>query len=126
MRWILILASIFGASTIIIGAARQHITSVSDASDAYQILQTGLKYHQLHSVVLLALGLYGLNQSFNKPLAISAVLFSAGIIIFSGGLYGMIIFNLPVLGYLTPIGGVIFILAWGSLTFIKSKKPNEE
>lgn len=114
MRWILILAALLGASSLIIGAAARHLGAEIDT----EILQTALRYHQLHSAALLALGLYALDKNPSKRLIIPAVLFMLGIFIFSGSLYAMIIFNVPMLGYLTPFGGIGFILGWLSLVFI--------
>lgn len=122
MRWILIAAAIFGASSIVIGASLKHLVMSVDGD----ILQTALRYHQLHSVVLLALGFYGLNQKTNKPLLMSALLFSVAIVVFSGGLYSMVILNIPALAMLTPIGGVIFIFAWLSLAFIRKHNVSPE
>lgn len=122
MRWILVTAAILGALSIMIGAAREHITGISEATDAYEILQTGLRYHQLHSAVLLALGLYGLSQGSGKKLTVSAGFFIAGILLFSGGLYAAILLNIPAITLLTPIGGLCFIAGWLSLAFIWTKE----
>jgi len=118
MRWILITAALFGASSIIIGAALKHTAVELDS----EILQTALRYHQIHSVVLLALGLYGLGQEFNKKLMMSALLFTSGIVFFSGSLYGMFLLDMPALSILTPVGGIFFIMAWFSLICIKPPK----
>lgn len=112
MRWILVSAAILGASSIVAGAALRHI-----GGDA-EILQTALRYHQLHSIALLALGLYAINKEFSKRIAISAGLFILGIIVFSGSLYLSAMLPWPFLTMLTPVGGMSFILAWLSLAFI--------
>ncbi len=112
MRWILVSAGILGASSIIAGAALRHIGGDTE------ILQTALRYHQLHSIVLLALGLYALNKKISKRIAASAVLFIVGIIVFSGSLYLSAILPWPFLAMLTPIGGMSFILAWLSLALV--------
>ncbi len=112
MRWILVSAGIIGASSIIAGAALRHM--VGDT----EILQTALRYHQLHSVVLLPLGLYALDKEFSLRICVSAILFIFGIIIFSGSLYLSAILPWPFLTMLTPVGGMAFILGWLSLGFI--------
>jgi uncharacterized membrane protein YgdD (TMEM256/DUF423 family) len=43
-----------------------------------------------------------------------------GVILFSGSIYGLATnvlwsFNFKVIGFITPIGGLLFILAWGLL-----------
>ena len=106
MRWVLILAAFFGASSVIIGAALQHLGGDMD------VLQTALRYHQLHSIVLLALGLYALNKAPSWRLIISPALFALGTLVFSSSLYLMVIFHIPELGNLTPIGGMFMIAGW--------------
>lgn len=119
MRWVLVLSAILGALSIVAGAVREHIIGLSEAMEAYEILHTGIRYHQLHSVVLLILGLYSLSQGHSRCLAVSAALFAAGILLFSGSLYATILLNMPALAFLTPLGGICFIAGWFSLAFIQ-------
>ncbi len=118
MKWILIAAALFGASSVILGAALKHAVVTSE----FDTLQTALRYHQIHSVVLLALGLYTLNQTPQRSVIISACLFIVGIIIFSGSLYLMVLYDIPQFGKLTPVGGISLIFGWLSLALIKPKK----
>lgn len=118
MRWILITAAIFGTSSIIIGAVLRHLSGNIDMD----ILQTALRYHQLHSVVLLALGFYTLNKPRSVRLIVPAALFALGILVFSGSLYVMIISKVLAFGWLTPVGGIMLIAGWLSLAFIKPAK----
>jgi len=122
MRWILISAAILGAASIILGAALKH----SVASGDVEILQTALRYHQIHSVVLLALGLFALERVYDRWFYVSAGLFIAGIFIFSGSLYLMVLYAMPVFGNFTPIGGMCFIAGWLSLIFVKINKTQSQ
>ncbi len=112
MRWVLVSAGIIGASSIIAGATLRHIGGDTE------ILQTALRYHQLHSIVLLAFGLYALDKEFSLRICVSAILFILGIIVFSGSLYLSAILPWPFLTMLTPVGGMTFILGWLSLCLI--------
>jgi uncharacterized membrane protein YgdD (TMEM256/DUF423 family) len=38
--------------------------------------------------------------------------FVAGIILFSGSLYALVLLNQPWLGMVTPLGGVCFMVGW--------------
>jgi uncharacterized membrane protein YgdD (TMEM256/DUF423 family) len=108
-------AAIFGASSVIIGAALRHLGGDADT----EVLQTALRYHQLHSAVLLALGLYALNKPLSMRLVMPAALFTLGILVFSGSLYAMVVWSIPALGQLTPLGGVLLIAAWVSCALIR-------
>ena len=118
MRWILIVAALSGAASVIIGAMARHMAGTPET---YDVLQTGVRYHQLHNVVLLCLGLFSLMQESTKPLIVSAALFVAGIIFFSSSLYLSVILSAPALAKIMPLGGMCFILGWLSLGFIKKK-----
>jgi uncharacterized membrane protein YgdD (TMEM256/DUF423 family) len=41
----------------------------------------------------------------------------AGILLFSGSLYLLAVFNIQWLGMITPFGGLAFLTAWGLLAF---------
>ncbi len=123
MRWILITAALLGASSVIIGAMVRHMAG---APDTYDILQTGIRYHQIHSVVLMSLGLFSLIQGKSRTVIISAVLFISGILFFSGSLYLSVVFELPALAKVMPIGGMCFIAGWLSLGFIRTIKTSGE
>lgn len=116
MKWILITAALLGTSSIIIGAALRHIGNDLDMD----VLQTALRYHQFHSLALLTLGLYALDKTPSWRLTIAPSLFAIGTIIFSGSLYVSVLYNMPILGYLTPVGGITLIAGWLSLLFQKN------
>jgi len=54
-----------------------------------------------------------------------AAMFSLGTLVFSGSLYAMVITNLKVLGAITPIGGVIYLIAWGALAYTYLRKRHD-
>jgi uncharacterized membrane protein YgdD (TMEM256/DUF423 family) len=41
--------------------------------------------------------------------------FTAGIVLFSGSLYALALTGVTILGAITPIGGLAFLLGWGLL-----------
>ncbi|KAB8030654.1 DUF423 domain-containing protein [Fluviispira multicolorata] len=52
----------------------------------------------------------------------SQLFFAIGCMIFSGSLFLLVLLNLPILGAITPIGGVSFMLGWVFLFFDINKK----
>lgn len=116
MRCIVIAAAILGASSVVIGAMLRHMGGDMNAD----MLQTALRYHQLHSVVLLALGLYALDKARSIRIIVPAVLFIVGVILFSGSIYLSETIPWPALTMLTPLGGISLIAAWLSLILIKN------
>jgi uncharacterized membrane protein YgdD (TMEM256/DUF423 family) len=72
--------------------------------------QTGVLYHLIHAIALFSLALYGRNTSQNVNLP--AVLFVAGIVLFSGSLYALSLTGIKPLGAITPLGGLCLLSAW--------------
>lgn len=71
-----------------------------------EIWKTASMYHLIHAVVLLFVA----NQ---RPLPLLPwILFSTGIVIFSGSLYLLAVTNARWLGAVTPLGGVCFLAGW--------------
>jgi uncharacterized membrane protein YgdD (TMEM256/DUF423 family) len=71
---------------------------------------TAVQYHLLHSVVLLALGLF--SHATQKRVDLPSWLFLLGILLFSGSLYGLVLTQQSWLGPVTPIGGILLIAGW--------------
>jgi uncharacterized membrane protein YgdD (TMEM256/DUF423 family) len=95
--------------------------------DQLVTFETGVKYQMYHALFLLFLGLNNhLSFKTKKTILVLTIL---GIIFFSGSIYllatdSLNAFNFKVIGFITPIGGLLLIMAWAifSLHFLK-KKP---
>ncbi|WP_404309332.1 DUF423 domain-containing protein [Neorhodopirellula lusitana] len=124
-RTCIAIAGIAGALAIAIGAFGAHglegylpQTGI-DAQTVGRRLQqfdTGARYHLAHAIVLLILAVAPIQQ--NKFFRIVFGFFIAGLFLFSGSLYLLVLTNTPVLGAITPIGGVAWILGWCSIAFL--------
>ena len=71
--------------------------------------ETGARYHLIHALALCIVGV------LPRPPRLAGALFALGILLFSGSLYLLVLLDLPVLGAVTPLGGVAFIAAWVTL-----------
>lgn len=109
---ILISGAVFCFLAVAIGAfgahALQPILTEYGRTDTFE---TGVKYQIFHGLALLIVGLISTKKP-NKLFTYSASLFGIGILIFSGSLYLLSTLNIPVLGAITPIGGVCFLTGW--------------
>ena len=85
-----------------------------------EIWKTAVFYQIIHSLALLLIVVFEKCQILTRKISItSARLMTAGIFIFSGSLYLMVLTRANWLGAITPIGGVLliaswFVLAWSS------------
>ncbi|MEC9284941.1 MAG: DUF423 domain-containing protein [Pseudomonadota bacterium] len=96
------LAALLGASGVIAGAIGSHV--VESGSSAFQI---GVRYQLIHAIVIFIIAL--VPERVNPW---SAYIFSTGIVLFSGSLYGIAWGGPAWLGPLTPLGGVVLVSGW--------------
>ena len=121
-RKIIITASVFGMLAVIAGAFGAHGLSKYLSSKNMEVWHTAVQYQFYHTFALLFLST--LTRLKTSLLRHAYYLFTVGIILFSGSLYVLAcgsIFDwtwLPVLGPVTPFGGLLFIAGWVVLGII--------
>jgi uncharacterized membrane protein YgdD (TMEM256/DUF423 family) len=110
--WITVSASL-GATGVVLGALGAHALKARLTPEQLASWGTAVDYHLLHSVVLLALALF--SAVTGRSIQPSAALFTAGILLFSGSIYLLVLTHQRWLGPVTPLGGLCLIAAWISL-----------
>jgi uncharacterized membrane protein YgdD (TMEM256/DUF423 family) len=105
------LGAISGALGVMIGAFGAHGLKSKLSDQMLTVYQTGVQYHFYHTFALLAVGLLALKFQ-SGLLTSSGWSFLLGILLFSGSLYALSISGIKVLGAITPIGGLFFIIGW--------------
>ncbi|WNB18628.1 DUF423 domain-containing protein [Marivirga arenosa] len=109
---IIIIGSISGAISVILGAFGAHALKDSlTASGRLDTYETAVKYQMYHSLALILLGMLML-QFQHKFLNYASYSFLIGMVIFSGSLYLLCATGITKLGAITPIGGLFLIAAW--------------
>lgn len=111
----LLLGSANAALAVMLGAFGAHALKARLDVSLLKAYHTAVEYHFYHALGLILVGIIAMNLPANIWLKSSGWSMLVGIILFSGSLYLMSIFNLRWLGMVTPIGGLLFILAWVSL-----------
>lgn len=118
----IILAGLLGAIGVAAGAFGAHGLRERVSARDLEIWHTGAHYQQLHAVVLLAVALWALlSATRGLPTNLHGVamaLFVAGITIFSGTLYGIVLGGPRALGAVTPLGGLCLIAGWLTIAVI--------
>ncbi len=111
---------ILGAGLMLVGVAAGAFGAHGLASyfDRYPDLastyDTAVRYHLFHGLALLAVA--AATGRWSGPLTHwSGYLLLAGILIFSGSLYLLVLTRWRWLGAVTPIGGVAFLAGWSCL-----------
>ena len=108
-------AALSGAISIGLGAFGAHALRESLEPRSLETFQTGVSYQMSHSLALLLVAVLVNQWGRTIALDVSVYAFMAGILLFSGSLYGLALTDLKWLGPVTPIGGVCFIVGWLSL-----------
>lgn len=103
------IAGLLGATAVAAGAFGAHALEGQVTAERLETWHTASSYHLVHAVALLALSLAPV------PRRLTSLLFCFGILIFSGSLYALVLLDLPILGAITPLGGICFIAGWLNL-----------
>ena len=124
---ILILAAFLGVLAIVLGAFAAHGLEKLIDKDAIETFQTGVRYQMYHALLLLFVGSTHLFTRKSKMYIFYLV--GIGILFFSGSIYGLSTnalssFDFRIIGFITPIGGFLLILAWiiMLINFMKLKR----
>jgi uncharacterized membrane protein YgdD (TMEM256/DUF423 family) len=103
---------VLGALAVALGAFGAHaLKSLLALSGRTETFELAVRYHFYHSLVLLALA--GLHHQVGETQASwSARFILLGTLLFSGSLYLLAIFEMKVVVFVTPIGGILLIAGW--------------
>ena len=98
--------------SVALGAFGAHALRGRVAPEMLAVWHTGVEYHVLHALGLLAVGLVAQHLPHSRALRWSGGLMLAGIVLFSGSLYLIALSGRAWLGAVTPVGGLAFLAAW--------------
>jgi len=123
---ILISAAILAIIAIVLGAFGAHKLKELLPEQSLNAFETGVRYQMYHVFLLLFLGGFsGIIESTKKKVYRFTIL---GVLFFSGSIYllstsSITSIDFSSIGIITPIGGVLLIIAWGILlrSFINLK-----
>ncbi len=115
------LGAFFGMAAVILGAFGAHFLKAHLPPDDLANFKTGVNYQFYHALGLLAIGL--IRHRWRTTLIKAAgLLMTVGIVLFSGSLYLLATMDAAgfaslaaLLGPITPLGGLCFIIAWALL-----------
>ena len=118
----LFLGAISAFIGVAMGAFGAHSLKTMISPELLTVYQTGVTYQMWHAFGLIAIALMQQHDAQSKVLKWAGGLMFLGIVLFSGSLYLLAILNLPMLGAITPLGGVSFLIAWSLLIIFSGKK----
>lgn len=101
---------------VVLGAFGAHALGSRVTPDRLQTFETGVRYQMYHALALLAVA-WVQAQWPGWQATTAGYLFLAGILVFSGSLYILVLTDTPWLGAITPLGGLAFISGWALLAW---------
>lgn len=110
-RFFLGIGALAAALGVMAGAFGAHALEGRLSAERLQTFETAVRYQIYHALGLLFVSWV----SYTWPGALvhwSGYLFIAGILIFSGSLYVLVLTDTPWWGAVTPVGGLAFIVGW--------------
>lgn len=121
---------LLGALAVIIGAFGAHSIGDRISAKSLSSYETAVKYQFYHALLMLIIG-FNKNQFDQKKLQIIQWFLFLGILFFSGSIYLLATRSLTgitgtLLGPVTPIGGILLIMAWLFLIFAYQSNSNEK
>ena len=97
---------------IAFGAFGAHAIRALATAQQMTTWQTASEYHFYHALGLMGLGIWMENKPNSRLITTCGLLLIIGLVLFSGSLYLLVLSGNTGLGIITPIGGVILMLAW--------------
>ena len=112
--------AILGIIAIVLGAFGAHALKKVLSMEELSTFETGVRYQMYHALFLIFIGIINELSQKTKIIIYNLVVF--GVLLFSGSIYllatnSLTSFDFKVIGFITPIGGLLLILAWGVLLF---------
>ena len=112
----LLLGALAAFLAVTLGAFGAHGLRGRLTPEMLGVFQTGVQYHMYHALALILVsGIMGRMSGWLIQTA--GWCFAAGIVLFSGSLYLLAITGMTILGVITPIGGLVFLIGWACLAF---------
>jgi len=119
---LILITAALGATGVIMGAFGSHFLAERLSEKSLSAYKTGVNYQFYHTLALFGTALlYRIYRI--KGLFYVGLYFLAGITLFSGSLYLLSLQSLmgisipKIIGLLTPLGGLVLIVAWASIFF---------
>jgi uncharacterized membrane protein YgdD (TMEM256/DUF423 family) len=113
-RTFLLVGALAGFIGVAFGAFAAHALRSRLSPEMLTVFETGVRYQMYHAfaVLIVALAAARLDGWLIRTAGWS---FTAGIVLFSGSLYALALTGVTILGAITPIGGLAFLLGWALL-----------
>lgn len=108
------IAAVNGALAVAAGAFAAHGLEARLDARALSVFETGARYHMYHALAM-GLAAFAMRGEAVLQARYAALFFLAGIVLFSGSLYLLALTATRAFAFITPFGGVAFLIGWITL-----------
>lgn len=122
LRWALVVGALAGLLAVMAGAFGAHGLRSVVSERSLEVFQTAVNYQMYHALALIAVSLMPPLGLSGRLLGAACGFWLAGILLFSGSLYLLVLSGTHWLGPVTPVGGVCFMIGWALLIAAALKK----
>ena len=113
-RTFLLVGALAGVMGVALGAFGAHGLRGRLSPEMLGVFETAVRYHIYHALALvLTASLMGRIEG--RSIVAAGWFFTAGIVLFSGSLYMLAATGITLLGAITPLGGLAFLIGWACL-----------
>lgn len=112
LRAPLICGALFALLAVMAGAFGAHGLRDVISERSLEVFQTAVTYQVYHSLALILVAILPIAGLSRHLLGIAAGFFIAGILLFSGSLYLLVLTDMRWVGPVTPVGGLGFMVGW--------------
>ena len=116
------LGAVLAGLAVAAGAFGAHALRTRLSPTELATFETAARYQMYHALALVAVGLLDRQRS-DRLLTMAGWAFLAGIVLFSGSLYGLALTGIRGLGAITPLGGLGFLAGWGLVAWTAFRGP---
>jgi len=122
-RVFFLIGSILGGIAVGTGAFGAHGLKAFVSAEALDTWDVAVRYQMYHALALFAAA-WAISRwpTQKKILCTGGWFFLAGVILFSGSLYALVLSGVRQLGAITPLGGGVLVVGWGCLALAAWKK----
>src|SRR5882724_5909075 len=114
-RTFLLLGAVLGFLGVALGAFGAHALRSRLSPEMLVVFETGVRYQMYHAFAVLVVAAAIGHIGNTRLLSLAGWFFFAGILLFSGSLYTLALTGVGILGAVTPIGGLLFLIGWACL-----------
>ncbi|MBX7256361.1 MAG: DUF423 domain-containing protein [Candidatus Hydrogenedentes bacterium] len=119
--------AVFGGLGVALGAFAAHGLKQRLTPEMLAIFEVGVRYQMYHALALVAVAMGSAGLWRMRCTWWACIMWTTGVLIFSGSLYALALTGIRWLGAITPFGGVAFLIGWSLLlaAAMRAASPQE-